>query len=302
MSRRLFVIQDSTLTRLGSGIGTKMVEELKRLFSFAASFAVQVAAPSNLPKTIDFTDSIVKLVADDASVNEMRTQATQQQIRAIQFAIDKNAKLRVKLPAFQRETGEQDRGGIGWASKRVFKTSTGIKIALVQTGGIVSVQTAAETVLTFLAPNKRSLQEATDEYKQRIKLAELEHENSREHKNFREQKIKSAEDSLAKSRAHWARQGTPPNSWPQEFQDKMGVTLGRLVAHEARHQYVGPHSQEGLGMEAALMLGGPGSESFSKDDQKVILAELKKLEDLQKTAKIHIETFPAGQDFAFKEF
>jgi hypothetical protein len=77
---------------------------------------------------------------------------------------------------------------------------------------------------------------------------------------------------------------------------------GRLVAHEARHQYIMDHFDDGgLGGESAELLGVASSEKFHKDDQKNIIGQLAKFDTAQKTATIHIETFPKGQAFAFKE-
>jgi hypothetical protein len=82
----------------------------------------------------------------------------------------------------------------------------------------------------------------------------------------------------------------------------LGIALGRLVAHEARHQYIADHfDEDGRGGESAELLGVPSSEKFHKDDQKNITGQLAKFDTTQKTATIHIETFPKGQAFAFKE-
>jgi hypothetical protein len=42
---------------------------------------------SSMPITIDFTDSIVKVVATDDDVTAMQNQAEQQELRSIEFAI-----------------------------------------------------------------------------------------------------------------------------------------------------------------------------------------------------------------------
>ena len=82
----------------------------------------------------------------------------------------------------------------------------------------------------------------------------------------------------------------------------MGIALGRLVAHEARHQYIVDHFDGGgLGGESADLLGVASTEKLHKDDQKNIVGQLAKFETTQNTATIHIETFPNGQSFAFKE-
>lgn len=39
-----------------------------------------------------------------------------------------------------------------------------------------------------------------------------------------------------------------PTAWPGQYQGVLGKVLGRMIAHEARHQYVGAkHADEGLG-------------------------------------------------------
>ena len=83
----------------------------------------------------------------------------------------------------------------------------------------------------------------------------------------------------------------------------MSVAVGRLVAHEARHQYVGSQHFDdgGLGGESVEILGVKRSERFLEDDQKQIAAQISTFERIQRDARIHIETFPRGQPFAFHE-
>jgi hypothetical protein len=184
---------------------------------------------------------------------------------------------------------------VGWQAKAVLDVGSQ-KVALVQTGGIASVETAATDVLTFLAPNHWTLEEAEKNRDDKLNKAKLAHGKDQE------DKITEANTSFEKSKKHWALQGTAPKSWPQNFQDTLGITLGRLVAHEARHQYIVDHFDDGgLGGESAELLGVASSEKFHKDDQKNIIGQLAKFDTTQKTATIHIETFPKGQAFAFKE-
>jgi hypothetical protein len=294
MARTLFIVDDATLKSLGSAIVAKMKDEVKNVFSFAPKFTVLMATPDNIPEKIDFTDSVVKVVATEDDVTAMQNQAEQQELRSIEFAI-KNNNLNIKMAAFKRSSAKPERGGVAWQSKDVL-SSGGQKVALVQTGGIAAVETAATETLTFLAPDKLTLKEAEDKRDGKLNKAKLAHGKDQE------DKITETNTSFEKSKKHWALQGTAPKNWPQNLQETLGVTLGRLVAHEARHQYIVDHFDDGgLGGESAELLGVASSEKFHKDDQKNIAGKLAKFETIQKTATIHVETFPKGQAFAFKE-
>jgi hypothetical protein len=294
MARTLYIIDDVTLKSLGDAIITKMKDEVKSIFSFASKFQVLMRTPDNIPEKIDFTDSIVKVVATDEDVTTLQNQAQQQELRSLEFSIKKN-KLNITMAAVKRNPAKPELGGVGWQAKEVLAHGNQ-KVALVQTGGIASIQTAATDVLTFLAPNQWTLeiaQEARDKKLTKAKLA---------HGKDQEDKITEANTSFEKSKKHWALQTAAPKSWPSNVQDTLGITLGRLVAHEARHQYIVDHFEDGgLGGESAELLGVASSEKFHKDDQKNISGQLVKFEGTQKTATIHVETFPKGQAFAFKE-
>jgi hypothetical protein len=294
MARTLFIIDDATLKNLGATIIAKMMVEVKSIFSFAPKLTVVMATPDNIPEKIDFTDSVVKVVATDDGVTVMQNQAEQQELRSIEFAI-KNSKLNIKMAAFKRNSAKPERGGVAWQVKGVLAAG-GQKVAMVQTGGIASVETAASAALTFLAPNHWTLEEAEENRNGKLNKAKLAHGKDQENK------IAEANASFEKSKKHWALQSAAPKSWPQNLQETLGIALGRLVGHEARHQYILDHFDDGgLGGEAAELLGVASSEKFHKDDQKNIIGQLAKFETTQKTATIHIETFPNGQAFAFKE-
>jgi hypothetical protein len=292
MARTLFIIEDAILKSLGST--TKMMDEVKSIFSFAPKFTVRMIIPANLPEKIEFTDSIVKVVATDDNVTAMQNQAQNQQLRSIEFAIKKK-KLNVEMAPFTRNFGGPERGGVGWQAKEVHTVGS-VTIAVVQTGGIASMETAATDVLTFLAPDRLTLKEAEERRDGKLKKARLAHGKDQE------DKIKEAQATFEKSKKHWALQGTAPKSWPPNYQDTVGIARGRLVAHEARHQYIVDHFDDGgLGGEDAELLGVAKSEKFLPDDQKNIVGQLAQFETTQKTATLHIETFPKGQAFAFKE-
>src|ERR1700729_1974848 len=130
MARTLYIIDDATLKSLGNAIITKMMDEVKSIFSFASKFKVLMSTPDNIPEKIDFTDSIVKVVAADGDVTTLQNQAEQQEIRSLEFAIKKN-KLDIKLAAFKRNSAKPELGGVGWQAKEVLANGNH-KVALVQ--------------------------------------------------------------------------------------------------------------------------------------------------------------------------
>jgi len=116
MARTLFILDDATLKNLGSAIVAKMMDEVKSIFSFAPKFTVLMTTQDKIPERIDFTDSIVKVVAADDDVSTMQNQAEQQELRSIEFAIKKN-KLNIKMASFKRNSATPERGGVGWQAK-----------------------------------------------------------------------------------------------------------------------------------------------------------------------------------------
>ena len=107
--------------------------------------------------------------------------------------------------------------------------------------------------------------------------------------------------------------GKDPTKWPPTVKKgssswqplmMLGQALGRAIAHEARHAYLGSgHAESGLGEDAPYLTGEKTSQQFSKDDQKAILEGIRKLEATQGTATV-VPTFPQSmrqkpEDFPF---
>ena len=89
------------------------------------------------------------------------------------------------------------------------------------------------------------------------------------------------------------------NPWTEQQQDLVGTTLGRAMAHEARHLYVPPHAAAGLGSDRANLFAA--AASFSAADRTAILAAIAKSEQDQGTRQV-IPTYNADDragDFPF---
>jgi hypothetical protein len=261
MSRTLYIVEDDVTKGLGGAILAKMLDETKSICAFIKNFTVVMTAADKFPPLIDFTDAIVKAVAKDADVTPMENQAKQQQRQSIDVSL-KAKGLNVKSDQLERNTANPDRGGVGWHGKHIVAVN-GKKAALVKTGGLVSLETVNQTVLTYLAPNNWSMDDAERAKTKTLNNARLLHGKDQE------SEIKRANERFAKSKNHWDLKAKAPKDWPPAYQETFGIALGRIVAHEARHQYVGPHFDEGgLGGDAPELLGMDKSAKFLADDQK----------------------------------
>ena len=91
------------------------------------------------------------------------------------------------------------------------------------------------------------------------------------------------------------------NKWPAILTTEKGISLnplemfgpalGRAIAHEARHEYIGPHSESGLGQDAPPIIGSKKTENFSEEDQKDFINKIHGLEKEQGTATV-VPTYP----------
>ncbi|MGH3697324.1 MAG: hypothetical protein ACRDRX_25625 [Pseudonocardiaceae bacterium] len=80
--------------------------------------------------------------------------------------------------------------------------------------------------------------------------------------------------------------GRKLDKWPVEVDKRrplemFGQSLGRVIAHEARHEYLVGHAEEGLGQDAPYVTGEKNAENFSKEDQKAMLKRIQDLEAQQ---------------------
>ncbi len=287
MARTLYIIDDKVIRGLGERILKAMQKELNDIFSFVTNFSITMVTPTKLPATIDFTDSILIVVPHDDDVAPTKSTAEQQQVRSIKASILQRH-LNIQLAQVTRTAQQPDLGGVGWQGKEILQNAIVCK-----TGGIASCQYVKEAVLKQFAPDQLSL----DDAKQRRDKAKIIAATAHGDEKFK--KEQRADEYYAKVEEHWKLTNAAFASWPKDMQEAFGNGLARLIAHEARHQYVVEHfSAGGLGGESAELFGVPSSERFLKDDQTDINASLTQFESDQSKATIHLETFPNGQPFA----
>lgn len=91
---------------------------------------------------------------------------------------------------------------------------------------------------------------------------------------------------------------TDISKWQPRERELLGKILGRAMAHEARHCYMGSgHATDGLGADTPLLFDKKFFR-FSQQDEKDILAEIQRLEKQHRGATL-VDTFPATRRLNF---
>jgi hypothetical protein len=281
MARKLFILDDGAFARMPRAIQDHTVAEARKLFDFTFLSVARVP-PAKLPAAIDFTDSIVKVVETDDEVSTMQNQANRGQIANIRHSVTQR-RIGLTISAAQRAPATPERGGVGFQWKTVEAVGTD-RVLIALTGGVASLETARSDVLTAFAGG-RSKQEIIADRQRAINTTGA-------------ARYFATADSLKDTAAltTWNLERKALTDWSQEKQQAVGTALARLIAHEARHQYVLQHfSGGGLGADSAVLFGQKNFEQFDIADQHEIAATLDKFEIEQRRATVHLETFPAGQ-------
>jgi hypothetical protein len=274
LSRTLYVINNDIWNWLPTAVRTSAETELKSLFAFVGAakgekpFSIKVATAAQLPEQFDFSESVVSVIRGDPDTYVKDAFARQnEQIRSWL------AQQRVQRPmekAGDREPLTPEQIGSGGGSRGVI-TEQGKTYALLVMAGAVDI---GEVINSFFDNIENLLEE---------QLTALP-EKGRNPTKW---------PATVKSKG-----GT--TSWqPQEL---LGVALGRAIAHEARHEYIGAsHAETGLGQDSPFIIGEKTTATFSEKDQKAILAQIHKLETTQGKATV-VPTFPQSMRQKPKQF
>lgn len=269
LNRTIFVVQNDVWTSLPAEVRTAAEQELNKQFEFVGkasgekAFSIKVLTPAQLPEQFDFSEAVVSVIHGDAGQYVDAAMAAQrEQIR--RFLESQHVTPPAAPASGQRASGDPFHMGVGNASKTVF-TANGQAFALPVMAGAVSIDEVLDSFFENIDSN--------------------------------------LSDQLEKVPGH----GRDLSKWPRTIMSKKGTTswaradvfamlggaLGRVIAHEARHEYIHEHAKAGLGGEGenTPIIGESHSVEFSEDDKKAILDRLHKLETQQGTARI-VPTFP----------
>jgi hypothetical protein len=292
MAKTLYIVEDSAYTNLPEAVRKTAMAELPKLLGFIKNFKVVTKQPAQFSAQFDFTDSIVKVVDTEGEVGAVQNQSIRQQLKNIEFSITQNgAKLADSDPKHFAATPE--RGGVGFQVKQIINGGAK-KMAMALTGGIASVEFVKEEVVDHFAGG-RTRKEILERQRKMI-------HGTANRKGMGTEKYHNSDDGKLDKRhlAALGMLGVELKNWPKDYQEAAGIGLARVIAHEARHQYVAPHFEGGgLGAGEADIYGDKNFEQFDNEDQKEINTTLAELERLQKTATVHLETIPKGKPFIF---
>jgi hypothetical protein len=286
MANTLFIVEDIDFTNLPDSVRDNGLAETKKLFAFITNFNVVTRQPTQFPATLDFTDSIVKIVETDDVVSAVQNQSIRQQTSNILHSIRQNG-MNATTDVPKRFPATPERGGVGFQRKEII-TIGAAKLAMTVTGGVAALEAVKSDVVDAFSDGysrAEILKHRDDQIKKKGPAGYF-----GKHEALIDERRLNAWDQLNRDLVDWTK----------DSQGAVGVGLGRLIAHEARHQYIEPHfNGGGLGASEAVLFGDKNFEQFDKADQKDISAKLQKFKTEQQKATIHLETLPKGQPFPF---
>jgi hypothetical protein len=288
----LFIVRDEGFNDLPSDVAEGTLAELKRLFSFLHGFAISVVGPEGFPERLDFTDAVVKIVISDEEITAAQNQAFHLEWHNVVTSARRHGVKLIEPPHGHVQT-MPDRGGLSFMQKDIVDPANA-KLILTITGGVASIETAKEEVIEFAteeltaADIQRSRKERIEGTPRKPGVGMFKYFAS--YQALTDSRQLATLDLL--KRKGWG-------DWPQDLKDKAALALGRLIAHEARHQYIAPHSESGVGAESAPLIGQKNFESFEKGDQSAIAAKIADLKTKQRGGKVHLDIFPRGEIFPF---
>ena len=291
MANTLFIVEDDVLTSLPQPVRDTALAEAKKLFAFV-KLAVVTRVPGQFPTTLDFTDSIVKIVETNGEVGAVQNLAVRQQMANILHSIRQRG-INVKSTGVtSRSAATPERGGVGFQMKEIITAGTA-RLAISLTGGVAALESIKEEVVEEFAGG-RDLREIQKHRRDAI------HGTAR--KKAQGLTYFGTAQALTDERGLFSYELLTKDlaRWPKYYQEAVGTGLGRLIAHEARHQYVAPHfNGGGLGASEPVMWGDKNFAQFDKGDQSEIATMLRKLKAEQQKATILVETLPKDQPFPF---
>jgi hypothetical protein len=274
LNRTLHVVQNDVWTKLPAAVRASAEQELNGLFAFVGAsstekpFSINIVDPAKLAEQFDFSESVVSVIHGDAA-KYVKGAFARQDAQIRRFLAAQNVQVPA-APAAGNDPLDPEKIGFGGGSRTV-RTDQGRTFALPVMAGAVNIDEVIDSFLENL-------------------------------------------DSLLQDQmAALPSKGKDPTKWPATVKKgssswqplvMLGQALGRAIAHEARHEYLGSgHAESGLGEDAPYLTGEKTTAQFSKDDQKAILERIRKLEATQGTATV-VPTFPQSmrqkpEDFPF---
>jgi hypothetical protein len=288
MAKTLFIVDDEVFQGLPGAVQKSLLDETRRLFSFVPGFKVEARKPPLFPAVIHFTDSVVMLVEHDDEVDAAIRQISRREDANVRFSI-KQTGVNLRLESLnQSMDGDPDKEGAGGHFKPVVAEGGGRKVSITFTRGVASLE-SAERVVVEEDLGGRSLADILKERAKRI------HDRGLGYFGKHESLVSVREEQEAELMT----KHTPLKDWDKRLADNVGTALARIVAHEARHQYILEHSAKGLGANSARFWGDKNFEEFDGPDKANINTRIHRLDLEWNSAAVHLELCPSEQSSPF---
>lgn len=286
--KTLFIVDDEVFGALPEAVQKNLLGEVKKIFSFIPQFKVEARKPANFPAVLHFTDSVVKIVGSDDDVTSASNDIRRQEDSNVRSSITQ-MKVSLKLhPLSLSPAGDPDRGGLGGSWKTTVVEGGGKRVSITMTFGVASLESAEQAVVDEEV-DERTLEDIHKEERKAIAKKGLGYFGT--HQALIAVREEAEIELMTKH--------TPLKDWPKYLVDNVTTALARLVAHEARHQYIEAHSARGLGADSPRIWGDKNFEQFDGTDRANILNAISHLNTQWNGASVHLETCPQGQPSPF---
>jgi hypothetical protein len=281
-NRTIFVPETEPFTRLPSQVRTAAIDELKRLYDFVGrtksqKIRVSLLEPAKFPQAFAFSDAVVVLIASAAALQANVTDALRRQGQNASFALgQRNVTFANPFANPPKRPIKPETIGLGIGDKRI-------------QGGrafpFMAAYVALDEVMSELVAEADSRIHAAKVRKRRAG-PEINAKYWGSHQALFDTAILSVLDNPR-----------DPTKWLWGVR-LFGQMIGRAMAHEVRHVYVGAgHAAQGLGADGPP-LAISSSGSFSIADRRAIANAIAALERRQRRVPV-VPTNPSGQAFPF---
>lgn len=265
-SRTIFVVDNTDFRRLPWETRSRAGEEIASQFAFVngnAPMTVIFLDPGRFPEELNFSDAVVGVTGPGVPTQVHVSQAEKQQRTNLERAIAALGS-RQKVPAPRpRQTLLPDRAGLGLINKFVTDPANGTQVAVPLMTSVVDMN----ELIDFL--NKERIPIGTDEI--------------------------PTDKRSGLPAFGWEKQ---VHKWTAQQRELVGIALGRVMAHEVRHLYIGKgHANDGLGRDKATLFDRDAT--FSAADQPKIKASIATLERKQGTRPVAASFAANARSFDF---
>ena len=273
--RTVFVVDEPQLQSLPSTTRTAALVELQRLFDFVGQIpkekavTVQALPPSGFPEAPDLSDAVVRLT--DSGLSAELQDAFRKQLANIKEALRAAGRSTAGVSTPKRFEASPEKLGIASSIK---DTSAGFAFCVM--GSFVHLPDTIDAYVddttqdqADIDKRKKAIGDDLAKYAKYAMTAQALHDTH--------------DELIHQNRSN-------PSKWVTD-QDNLGVFIGRVMAHEARHLFVPAHAATGLGADSPEATDDKNFASFSKDDQRAIVLALNAFEGKQKGQQL-LPVFP----------